>query len=108
MVVQQQQLEAIEGTMRRQPLSIRLDYVALPESGEDLGTADALRVPELQERLKGDVLVMSGDLVSDVELDGVMRAFRKHDAAVATLMLPIEGGALRTPGPKSKPKIGRG
>ncbi|ERL96298.1 hypothetical protein D910_01795, partial [Dendroctonus ponderosae] len=91
-VVQAQQLEKIQGAMERQPLTIRLQFVAMPESCEDLGTADSLRMPELQERLKGDVLVMSGDVVGDVDLGGVMRTFRKHDASVAALMLQPLGG----------------
>jgi len=54
---------------------------------EDLGTAGALRVvaPHL---VANDVMVVSGDLVTDVSPGALAAAHRRHDAVVTALLCP--------------------
>lgn len=99
---------AIDKEIENNSIDLKIDYVSILEDKDDLGTADSLRLREVHEKLKSDVLVVSCDLVSDVNLRGVLNIFRKHDASVATLMFPSQSGeAVIVPGPKSKHKPGR-
>ncbi|CAG9773617.1 unnamed protein product [Ceutorhynchus assimilis] len=94
---------AIERELEGNSLDIKVDYVSIAEDQEDLGTADSLRL--VQERLKSDVLVVSCDLVSDVNLGGVLNLFRKHNASIASLMFYHQASEpIVVPGPKSKHK----
>lgn len=71
-----------------------------------MGTADSLRL--ISDRLKSDVLILSCDLVSDVDLNGVLNVFRMHNALVATLLFhPQTSENIIIPGPKTKNKPGR-
>lgn len=71
-----------------------------------MGTADSLRL--ISDRLKSDVLVVSCDLVSDVDLSGVLNIFRMHNAVISTLLFhPQPTENIIVPGPKSKNKPGR-
>lgn len=91
--------------LEKSDLEIKIDYVAISED-EDMGTADSLRL--ISDRLKSDVLVISCDLVSDVNLSGVLDIFRRHNASVATLLFqPQTNENIIIPGPKSKHKPGR-
>lgn len=94
----------IQNTLDKSDLTIKIDYVTVSETHEDLGTAGSLRL--IHDRLKSDVLVVSCDLVSDVSLKGVLNTFRKHDASIAALLLHPhnDSGPLVVPGPKSKQK----
>jgi len=96
---------AIDSEIENNSLNIKIDYVSILEDKDDLGTADSLRLRDVHEKLKSDVLVVSCDLVSDVDLGGVLNIFRKHNASVATLMFPTQQSeAVVVPGPKSKYK----
>lgn len=95
----------IDNEVDNNTLNIKVDYVSILEDKDDLGTADSLRLRELQEKLKSDVLVVSCDLISDVNLGGVLNLFRKHNASVATLMFHSQPSeSIIVPGPKSKYK----
>ncbi|XP_050304314.1 translation initiation factor eIF-2B subunit gamma [Anthonomus grandis grandis] len=85
-------------------INLKIEFISILEDKEDLGTADSLRLKEVQERLKSDVLVLSCDLVTDVNLGGILNLFRKNNASVATLMFPNQTGNVVVPGPKSKHK----
>lgn len=54
------------------------------------------------------MVVVSCDLVTDVDLSEVLNLFRRHDAALSTLLFHTDASVstLPTPGPKSKNKPG--
>ncbi|KAJ8450579.1 hypothetical protein Cgig2_020216 [Carnegiea gigantea] len=66
-----------------------MQVVAVPE---DKGTAGALRAISRQ-LTASDILVMSGDLVSDVPPGAVAAAHRRHDAVVTAMLCstPVSG-----------------
>lgn len=79
--------------------------MSIPDN-EDLGTADSLRL--ISEKLKSDVLIVSCDLISNVNLQGVLDIFRTHNASVASLLVhPQQSETVIVPGPKSKHKPGK-
>lgn len=99
---------AIDKEIESGDLDIKVDFVSILEDADDLGTAESLRMKEVQEKLKADVLVVSCDIITDVNLGGVLNLFRKHNASVATLLFPSNNAeALVLPGPKSKHKPGK-
>lgn len=57
---------------------------------------------------QSDLLVLSCDLVSNIDLTGVLNQFRQHDASLVTLFCHPTAPKvnLPTPGPKSKNKTG--
>ncbi|KAI4345325.1 hypothetical protein L6164_012457 [Bauhinia variegata] len=70
---------------------LHVEVAAVPE---DVGTAGALRAIAHHLTAK-DILVISGDLVSDVPLGAVAAAHRRHDAAVTAMLCsaPVSGTA---------------
>lgn len=85
-------------------LNIHVDYETIPDD-EDWGTADTLR--HIAPKIKTDVLVVSCDLITDVELHLLADMHRVHDSTITALMLsPSEQSAetVSVPGPKSKRK----
>ncbi|XP_038056309.1 translation initiation factor eIF-2B subunit gamma-like [Patiria miniata] len=87
-------------------LLIRLEVVTIP-SDEDWGTAESLRF--IRDKIKTDVLVISCDLITDIELHLLADVHRTYDASVTVLMhtLPDQSteGGIYVPGSKSKRKI---
>ncbi|XP_022110388.1 translation initiation factor eIF-2B subunit gamma-like [Acanthaster planci] len=86
-------------------LLIRLDVVTIP-SDEDWGTAESLRF--IRDKIKTDVLVISCDLITDIELHLLADVHRTYDASMTMLMHTTldqsnEGG-VSVPGTKSKRK----
>lgn len=59
--------------------------------------------------LQSDVVVLSCDLITDVDISGVLNVFRRHDAAISALFFHTDNttSTLPTPGPKSKDKTGK-
>ncbi|XP_076652876.1 eukaryotic translation initiation factor 2B subunit gamma [Halictus rubicundus] len=84
-------------------LKIKVDIVAVEDS-EDLGTADSIRL--IHEKIHTDFLVISCDLISNVDICEVLNLYRKHNASIAALMLPVSKlpDDFVTPGPKNKQK----
>ncbi|CAN0905195.1 Probable translation initiation factor eIF-2B subunit gamma [Linum grandiflorum] len=83
-----------------------VEVVAVPE---DVGTAGALRA--IADHLTAkDILVVSGDLVSDVPLGVVAAAHRRHNAVLTTLLCstpisgPAESGSTGAKDKVKKPK----
>ncbi|GMJ07043.1 hypothetical protein like AT5G19485 [Hibiscus trionum] len=68
---------------------LHVEIAAVPE---DIGTAGALRAISRHLTAK-DILVVSGDLVSDVPPGAVAATHRRHDAAVTTMLcsVPVSG-----------------
>lgn len=70
---------------------LHVEVAAVPE---DVGTAGALRAIA-HHLTANDILVVSGDLVSDVPPGAVAAAHRRHDAVVTTMLCsaPVSGPA---------------
>ncbi|XVF69457.1 hypothetical protein PTKIN_Ptkin11bG0083600 [Pterospermum kingtungense] len=68
---------------------LHVEIAAVPE---DIGTAGAIRAISRHLTAK-DILVMSGDLVSDVPPGAVAATHRRHDAAVTAMLcsVPVSG-----------------
>ncbi|ONI14218.1 hypothetical protein PRUPE_4G269500 [Prunus persica] len=68
---------------------LHVEVAAVPE---DVGTAGALRAIAHHLTAK-DILVVSGDIVSDVPLGAVAAAHRRHDAVVTAMLCsaPVSG-----------------
>ncbi|KAL3850211.1 hypothetical protein ACJIZ3_012093 [Penstemon smallii] len=73
---------------------------------EDVGTADALR--SIDHRLTAkDILVVSGDLVTDITPGAVAATHRRHDAVVTAMLcsIPVSGSSdTGSAGAKDKSK----
>ncbi|XP_071799207.1 translation initiation factor eIF2B subunit gamma-like [Asterias amurensis] len=85
-------------------LSIRLDIVTIP-SDDDWGTAESLRF--IRDKIKTDVLVVSCDLITDVELHLLADVRRTYDASLTVLlhaMAEQSTEGVSVPGTKSKRK----
>ncbi|KAJ8977212.1 hypothetical protein NQ317_015387 [Molorchus minor] len=102
LIVLETQRNEIQGTLEKIDLDIKIEYVTISDN-EDLGTADSLRL--ISDKLKSDVIVLSCDIVSDVNLRSVIDLFRTHDASIASMLLhPQPKETIVVPGPKSKHK----
>ena len=89
-------------------LSIKLDIVGIPAQ-QELGTADSLRL--ISEKLTGtDIVLVSGDLVMEESMRGMVDMHRMNNAAFTALlskpMFDVKNAVV--PGAKStKHKKGR-
>ncbi|XP_012535638.1 translation initiation factor eIF-2B subunit gamma isoform X2 [Monomorium pharaonis] len=84
-------------------LKIKIEFVGIP-GAEDLGTADSIRL--IHEKIYTDILVISCDLIANVDLSDILNLYRKHSASVTALMLPAPRlpNDFVTPGLKNKQK----
>ncbi|KAL1457872.1 hypothetical protein WDU94_008057 [Cyamophila willieti] len=86
-------------------LNIVPNILSIP-SGEDWGTAESLQ--HFSEYFKSDLVVVSCDLLTNIDLQKVLNLYRKHNASITTLMFPYTSpAAITLPGPKSKIKMER-
>ncbi|CAI0548751.1 unnamed protein product [Linum tenue] len=85
---------------------LHVEVAAVPE---DVGTAGALRAIARHLTAK-DILVVSGDLVSDVPPGAVAAAHRRHDAVVTSMICstpvsgPVESGSVGAKDKIKKPR----
>uniref|UniRef100_A0A674GE73 Translation initiation factor eIF2B subunit gamma n=1 Tax=Taeniopygia guttata TaxID=59729 RepID=A0A674GE73_TAEGU len=82
---------------------MKLDFVCISDN-MDMGTADSLR--HIHQKIKTDVLVLSCDLITDVDLYKVVDLFRTHDASLSMLMKKTHEPTEGVPGQKGKKKPG--
>lgn len=85
-------------------IKIDLEMVTIPND-EYWGTADSLR--HIKDKIKTDVLVVSCDLVTDVELHLLADVHRTHDATATVLLQTRKDQStegVSVPGTKSKRK----
>ncbi|KAI4385402.1 hypothetical protein MLD38_003432 [Melastoma candidum] len=73
---------------------LHVEVAAVPE---DIGTAGALRAIAHHLTAK-DILVLSGDLVSDVSPGAVAAAHRRHDAVITAMLCSVPVSGLTEPG----------
>lgn len=94
----------IQAALEKFNLKIKIELIGIP-AGEDWGTADSLRYLEESNKIKSDLLVLSCDLITNVNLQPLFEQFRKHNATVAALFAPVSNSSpITVPGPKSKNK----
>uniref|UniRef100_A0A0A9WNQ6 Translation initiation factor eIF2B subunit gamma n=1 Tax=Lygus hesperus TaxID=30085 RepID=A0A0A9WNQ6_LYGHE len=106
-VVQESSKTEISGALEKCGLKIKYDLVGIP-GDEEWGTADSLRHLHETGKIATDVLVISSDLVTDLNLDHLIDLYRKKDASVCGLFAPAPASPIiTTPGPKSKNKSER-
>lgn len=103
LIVAEPQKLDIQAALDKTDLSIKVDYFSIP-SNEDLGTADSLRL--LGDKLIFDVVCVSCDLITDIDLHDALNVFRKHNASVVSVFFnpQINDGTITVPGPKAKHK----
>lgn len=84
-------------------LSIKIEYIGI-QDGEDLGTADALRF--IGDKINHDFVVVSCDLIADINITDILNSHRIHNSSLTALMLssPKVPSTFITPGPTSKQK----
>ncbi|XP_068630326.1 translation initiation factor eIF2B subunit gamma [Battus philenor] len=95
----------ISNALEKCPLKIKYELIDIP-SDEDWGTANALKY--ISNRITTDLVIVSGDLITNINLNEVLNLYRKHDAALATLFFdngPEEW--LKLPGLPNKSKPDR-
>ncbi|KAH7641050.1 hypothetical protein HUG17_8519 [Dermatophagoides farinae] len=61
-------------------LDIQLRFVTIPHAG-DYATADSLRAIQKQEKLTKDILLVSCDLVADIDLEQFIQLYRLRNAS---------------------------
>lgn len=83
---------------------VKVEIVTIPKN-EEWGTADSLR--HIRDRIKRDVVVVSCDLVTDLNLQSMANLHRIHDSSLTILLTPwpedLKGAAI--PGRKGKHKL---
>lgn len=104
LIVLENQKSEIQSCLEKTDLNIKIEYFAI-SSNEDLGTADSLRL--IHDKLYSDVLVLTCDIVTDINLKETLNLFRKHNSSLTSLFFyPQNLGNVQSliPGPKSKHK----
>lgn len=84
-------------------LKIELDIVPVSES-EEIGTADSLR--NIHDKIHKDIVVVSSDLIANIDIADTVDIYRKNTASITALLLqmPKFPEDFTVPGPKSKQK----
>lgn len=84
-------------------LKIKVEVIGI-QGAEDLGTADSIRL--IHEKIYTDFLVISCDLITNIDILDILNLYRKHNASITALMLPVPKvpDDFVTPGPKNKQK----
>lgn len=103
-VVLETQRSEIQQVIERTPIRSKIDYATIP-SDNDYGTADALR--HIQDKIKCDVVVLSCDTITNVNLHPLLDCFRQYNASIVTQLFEcgFEADTI-VPGPKTKHKQG--
>ncbi|XP_043262197.1 translation initiation factor eIF-2B subunit gamma [Colletes gigas] len=93
----------VSSSLNKLNLKIKTDIVAV-EDAEDLGTADSIRL--IHEKIITDFLVISCDLITNIDIREILDLYRKYNASITALMLPTPKlpEDFTTPGPKNKQK----
>lgn len=101
LIVAENQKTEIQNAVDKTDLNIKIDYFSIGD--EELGTADSLRL--IHDKIKSDVIILSCDLVTDVNLTEVLDLFRSHSASMCALLFnPPTAEQITVPGPKTKHK----
>lgn len=72
----------MQTSLEKTDLKIKIEYFTISDN-EDLGTADSLRL--LHDKITSDVICVSCDIITDVDLKGAIDMFRTHSASVVSV-----------------------
>ncbi|XP_015116888.1 translation initiation factor eIF-2B subunit gamma [Diachasma alloeum] len=102
-VVTESTRKEVSSVLDKLSLTLKPEVTGIPD-GEDLGTADAVRF--ISDKIHKDFIVVSCDLIADIDISEILNSYRKYNASITALMLPAPKvpGTFVTPGPKSKQK----
>ncbi|KAG6446427.1 translation initiation factor eIF-2B subunit gamma [Manduca sexta] len=104
-VVLDEDKSSILNALEKCPIKIKYELIVIP-SEEDWGTVNSLK--HISNRVTTDLLVVSGDLITNINLNDVLNLHRKYDATLTSLFFnngPEEW--IELPGPKTKAKPDR-
>ena len=84
-------------------LNLKTEIVGIPDA-EEIGTADSIRF--IHEKIHSDFIVVSSDLIANIDISETLNIFRKHNDSITALILqpPQLPADFKPPGPKSKQK----
>ncbi|CAO1294937.1 unnamed protein product [Diamesa serratosioi] len=101
-IVLENQKNEVQQKIDRSPNKLKLEYLTI-STDQDFGSADSLRL--ISEKIKTDVLLISCDILTDVDFYPLLNMFRKNDASIVSLFInnASENGII-IPGPKYKHK----
>lgn len=105
MVIIDEDKSNVQNALEKCPLKIKYELIVIP-SDEDWGTANSLKF--ISNKVTADLLVVSGDLITNINLNDVLNLHRKYDATLTSLFFnngPEEW--IELPGPKFKSKPDR-
>lgn len=93
----------ISASLDKLGLKIKIELVGIP-GADDLGTADSIRL--IHEKIYTDILVISCDLITNVDISEILNLYRRHNASVTALLLPVPkiSDDFVTPGLRNKQK----
>ncbi|XP_065155244.1 translation initiation factor eIF2B subunit gamma [Atheta coriaria] len=93
----------IHSALEKTELTIKIDYVTIQSTDGEWGTAQSLC--SIADKIKLDLIIVSCDLITNMDFAEVLHVFRKHDATLASLYFPpnIQDN-VQIPGPKGKYK----
>ncbi|XP_012223727.1 translation initiation factor eIF2B subunit gamma [Linepithema humile] len=93
----------VSASLEKLGLKIKLEVIGI-QGAEDLGTAESIRL--IHEKIYTDFLVISCDLITNIDILDILNLYRKHNASITALMLPVPKvlDDFVTPGPKNKQK----
>jgi translation initiation factor eIF-2B subunit gamma len=93
----------VSASLDKLNLKIKTEIVGI-QGAEDLGTVDSIRL--IHEKIYTDFLVISCDLITNVNILEILNLYRKHNASITALMLPVlkVPDNFTTPGLKNKQK----
>ncbi|XP_043504412.1 translation initiation factor eIF-2B subunit gamma [Polistes fuscatus] len=102
-VVSESMKNDVSSSLDKLNLKIKTEIIGI-QGAEDLGTADSIRL--IHEKIHTDFLVLSCDLITDIDISETLNLYRKHNASITALMLPMlkVPDEFVTPGPKNKQK----
>ncbi|XP_066582702.1 translation initiation factor eIF2B subunit gamma [Prorops nasuta] len=91
----------ISQALEKLNLNIKLDIVGIPDA-EDIGTADSIR--HIHDKIQKDFIVVSCDLITNIDMKAFLNVYRNHNASITALLLatPKVPEDIITPGPKIK------
>lgn len=99
-IVQESQKAEIAQRIEKLPLDIKCEFVTIPANSDSPGTADSLKL--LADKVQSDALLMSCDIVTDVDLFPMLQMFRSNNASVTAMFIEDNNKITSVPGISSK------
>lgn len=99
-IVQEAQRNEIAQRVEKLPLDIKCEYVTISTNSDSLGTVDSLKV--VSEKIQSDVLMISCDTVTDVDLYPMLEMFRSNEASLTAMFIHDNNKITSVPGLSNK------